>query len=162
MQNRNIPISVWHSQPFELPILDADMRWALIIYRNPSEEPKKISLLRNVFIISRGQTLGAIGNEKCTAIKALQFRWWIAWPKVKSIQLFVRKMAERPLPDVSITSLMPAVSVQVAHELEKTLLHYKKVPRFTTRIESKSKLQLAALHLNLKSIHDEPQIKSFH
>jgi hypothetical protein len=90
MLHHNSPIAVWHSQPFEVPVLDAGMRWALVRYRNPREQPRKFSLLKNLFVVRKGQSFGAVGNESCTSIRVWQFRWLIGWPKSKRIELAVR------------------------------------------------------------------------
>ena len=162
MHQHNTPISVWHGQPFEVPILDAGMRWALVRYRNPREQPRKFSFLKNLFVVRKGQSFGAVGNESCTSIRVWQFRWWIGWPKSKRLQLAVRKLSERRMPAVNATTPIPAIHAQVALELERATLQKHNTPRIAMHMQSKATLNLASYNLQLNTINDEPNLKTFH
>jgi hypothetical protein len=161
MHHHNTPIAVWHSQPFEVPVLDAGMRWALVKYRNPREQPRKFSWLKNWFIVRQGQNFGAVGNEACTSIRVWQFRWWIGWPISKRIELSVRKLSERRMPDVSASTPIPGIHPQVAHELERATLLKQNTPHIEMHIRTKVTLQLPSCNLQLKNFTDLPALKTF-
>lgn len=156
------PVSVWHSQPFEVPVLDARMQWALVKYRNPLAHPRTFSLLKNWFIVRQGQNFGAVGNEACTSIRVWQFRWWIGVPRYKRLQLAVRKLSEKRMPQVNATTPMPSVVAQVANELQHNLLRKDNTPHISIHIQPITQLNAANLNLSLNTINDEPTLKSFH
>jgi hypothetical protein len=162
MSHRNTPIAVWHSQPFEVPVLDAGMRWALVRYRNPYEQPRKFSLLKNLFVVRKGQSFGAVGNESCTSIRAWQFRWLIGWPKSKRIELAVRKLSERRMPQVNANAPIPSVVSSVADELQNNLLRKDRTPHIAIHIQPNTQLNIANLNLSLHISNDEPTLKTFH
>lgn len=161
MHHHNTPIAVWHSQPFEVPVLDAGMRWALVRYRNPREQPKKFTLLNNLFVVRNGQSFGAVGNESCTSIRVWQFQWWLGWPKSKRMQLAVRKLSERRMPEVNATTPIPAFHTQASRELERATLQKANTPRIVMHMQSKATLNLASYNLQLNTINDEPNLKTF-
>ena len=143
-------------------MLDAGMRWALVRYRNPREQPRTFSLMRNLFVVRNGQAFGAVGNEACTSIRVWQFRWWIGWPKSKRLQLAVRKLSEKRMPQVNATTPMPSVASKVADELQHNLLRKDNVPNIAIHIQPNTQLNIANLNLSLHAINDEPSLKSFH
>ena len=161
MHHHNTPISVWHGQPFEVPVLESGMRWALVRYRNPREQPRKFSLLKNLFVVRKGQSFGAVGNERCTSIRVWQFRWWIGWPKSNRIELAVRKLSERRMPEVNATTPMPQVLPHAAREIERAVMGREKTLRIALHLQTNPMLHLAPLHLQLNEIDDEPPIKPF-
>ncbi len=162
MHHHNTPIAVWHSQPFEVPVLDAGMRWALVKYRNPREQPRTFSLMRNLFVVRNGQAFGAVGNERCTTIRVWQFRLWIGWPKSKRIELAVRKLSERRMPKVNTRTPIPSVVSKVADELQNNLLRKDNVPNIAIHIQPNTQLNIDNFSLSLNVINDEPTLKSFH
>ena len=162
MHHHNTPIAVWHSQPFEVPVLDMGMRWALVRYRNPQGQPRTFSLLKNWFIVRQGQNLGAVGNERCTSIHVWQFRWWIGVPRYKRLQLAVRKLSEKRMHQVNPTMPMPSVVAQVANELRNNLLRNDNTPHIAVHVQPNTQLNIANLNLSLHAINDEPTLKSFH
>lgn len=162
MQTRKTTISVWHSQPFEVPVLDADMRWALVWYRNPREQPRTFSLMRNWFVVRRGQAFGAVGNEACTSIRVWQFRWWLGWPKSKRMNLAVRKLSEKQMPHINVNTFLPRVISHVADELQNTLLRKEQTPRISIHLQPNTQLKIVNLNVSLNAINDEPTLKSFH
>jgi hypothetical protein len=161
MHHHNTPVSVWHGQPFEVPVLDAGMRWALVRYRNPREQPRKFSFLKNLFVVRKGQSFGAVGNESCTSIRVWQFRWWVSWPKSKRLQLAVRKLSERRMAEVNASTQIPAIHAQVALELERATLQKHNTPRIAIHMQSKATLNLVSYNLQLNTINDEPNLKTF-
>ncbi|MFN5620482.1 MAG: hypothetical protein ACK478_04200 [Flavobacteriales bacterium] len=162
MHHHNTPIAVWHSQPFEVLVLDTDMRWALVRYRNPREQPRTISLMRNWFVVRRGQAFGAVGNEACTTIKAWQFRWWLGWPTSKRMDLTVRKLSEKQMPHVKVNTPMPSVVAQVADEIQNNLLRKDRSPHIAIHIQPNTSVHFVNLNLSLNPLNDEPNLKSFH
>lgn len=162
MQKTNNPISVWHSQPFEVPVLNAGMRWALVKYRNPLEQPRRFSLLKNWFVVCQGQNFVALGNEACTSIRVWQFRWWIGVPRYKRLLLAVRKLSEKRMPQVNATTPMPSVVVHVANELQNNLLRKDSTPHISIHIQPITQLNVADINVSLHAINDEPSLKSFH
>jgi hypothetical protein len=161
MHHHNTPIAVWHSQPFEVPVLDTDMRWALVRYRNPREQPRTFSLMRNWCVVRRGQAFGAVGNEACTSIRVWQFRWLIGWPTSKRITLAVRKLSEKQMPHVNVNTLMPSVVAQVADELQNNLLRKDRTPHIAIHFQPNTNVHISNLNLSLNPIYDEPNLKSF-
>jgi hypothetical protein len=162
MHHHNTPIAVWHSQPFEVPVLDAGMRWALVRYRNPREQPRTFSLMRNLFVVRNGQAFGAVGNERCTSIRVWQFRWWIGVPRSKRLQLAVRKLSQKRMPAVNMTTPMPSVVAQVANELQNNLLRNDNTPHIIIHMQPNTQLNVVNLNLSLHAINDEPNLMAFH
>ena len=162
MQTHNTPITVWHGQPFEVPVLDAGIRWALVKYRNPREQPRAFSLMRNLYVVRTGQSFGAVGNEACNSIRAWQFRWWLGWPISTRIELAVRKLSEKQMPQVSLNTLMPRFVSNVADELQNNLMRKDHTPHIAIHIQPHTQLNIANLNLSLHAINDEPSLKSFH
>lgn len=161
MHQHNTPIAVWHSQPFEVHVLDAGMRWALVRYRNPRQQPCTFSLMRNLFVIRNGQVFGAEGNETCTSIRVWQFRWWLGWPKSKRIELAVRKLTEKRMEQVNVTTPIPNVISKVADELQNNLLGKDHTPHVAIHIQPNTQLNIANFNLTLNAVNDEPSLKSF-
>ena len=139
MHHHNTAIAVWHSQPFEVPVLDTGMRWALVRYRNPQGQPRTFSLLKN-----------------------WQFRWWIAVPRYKRLQLAVRKLSEKRMPQVNATTPMPSVVAQVANELRNNLLRNDNTPHIAVHVQPNTQLNIVNLNLTLHAINDEPTLQYFH
>jgi len=162
MQSHNIPISVWHGQPFEVPVLDEAMRWALVRYRNPQEQPGKFSLLKNWFVVRQRQNFSAVGNVACASIRIWQFRGWIGVPQHKRLQLLVRKISERQMPLMNLTTPMPSVVRQTEDELQNSLVRKQNTPHIAIHIEPITQLNVTNLNLSLNTIKDEPTLKSFH
>ena len=162
MQTHNTPITVWHGQPFEVPVLDAGMRWALLKYRNPCEQPRTFSLLRHLFIVRKGQTFSAVGNEGCTCIRVWQFRWWLGWAKSTRIELAVRKLSEKRMPKVNSRTPIPSVVASVANEIQNNLLGKEYAPNIAVHIQPCTQLNIVNLNLSLHAINNEPSLKSFH
>lgn len=161
MLHHNTPVSVWHSQPFEVPVLDEGMRWALVKYRNPREQPHKFSLLKNLFVVRKGQSFGAVGNEICTSIRVWQFRWWIGWPISKRIELAVRKLSEHRMPEVNAKTPIPHIDSRVASALNRAMLEKHHTPFIAIHMQSKATLNIATNNLQLNTINDEPNLKTF-
>lgn len=162
MQSRNTPIAVWHGQPFVVPVLDSGMRWALVRYRKPKEQPRKFSLMKNLFVVRRGQPFGAVGNESCTRIRVMQFRWWIGWPTAKTIQLAVSKLSEGRMPEVNGTTPIPHIIPQVAKEIEQSILQLENTPSIALRLHSNITLNVVERSLQLNTLSEEPNLKTFH
>jgi hypothetical protein len=161
MQTRNTPITVWHSQPFELQVLDEGMRWALVWYRNPCEHPRTFSILNKLFFVRSGQSFNAIGNEDCFSIRVWQFRWWLDLPQSKRIRLAVHKISERHMPTVNITAPLPAVVSGIARELEQETLLTKATPQIALHIQPKTILSVASCNLRLNITEKEPTFSAF-
>lgn len=161
MHHNNTPIAVWHSQPFEVPVLDSDMRWALVRYRNPQEQPRKFSLLKNLFLIRRGQPFVAVGNEKCTSIRVWQFRWWVSWPKSKRIELAVRQLAERNT-DVNFSTTVPLITANKTAEIERCVLRKEMTPKIELQLHTNPLLYITPINLQPNEPQDAPLLKSFH
>jgi hypothetical protein len=162
MQSHNTPITVWHGQPFEVPLLDVGMRWALVKYRNPREQPRTFSLMRNLYVVRTGQAFGAVGNEACNSIRVWQFRWWLGWPKSTRIELAVRKFSEKRMPKVNSRTPIPSVVASVANEIQNNLLGKENAPNIVVHIQPYTQLNIVNLNLSLHAINDEPSLKSFH
>jgi hypothetical protein len=135
---------------------------ALVKYRNPLEQPRTFSLMRNLYVVRTGQAFGAVGNEGCTCIRVWQFRWWLGWPKSTRIELAVRKLSEKQMPQVSLNDLMPRVVSKVADDLQNNLLRKDNIPIIEIHIQPKTKLNLVNLKLSINAVNDEPTLKSFH
>lgn len=161
MLNRIIPLTVWHSQPFEVPVLDAGMRWALVRYRNPREQPRKFLLMSNLFVVRNGQSFGAVGNEACTSIRVWQFRWWLGWPKPKRIGLTVRKLIARRMPDLITNTSMPRVVQQIAHDLHCAAIPMENTPNIALDVHVRSSLKIHSNHFQLEPFKEEPNLKTF-
>jgi hypothetical protein len=162
MQSHNTPISVWHGQPFEVPVLDAEKRWALVRYRSPQEQPGKFSLLKNWFVVRQGQNFGAVGNEACMSIRLWQFQYWIGVPRYKRLQLAVRKISEKRMPTVNLSTQMPSVVPQTEDELRNSMLRKDNTPHIAIHIQPITELNVVNLNLSLNTINDELTLKSFH
>lgn len=161
MQSRNTTISVWHGQPFEVPVLDAGMRWAIVRYRNPNEKPGRFSMLEHVFVLRSGQAFGAVGNEACTSIRIWQFRSWVSWPKSKRLALAVRKLSERGMPDLTVQTNTPKVNPDVAGEIEQAMMGKDNTPRIAMQLQSNPTLFIPSTTLQLQPINDQPLLKTF-
>jgi hypothetical protein len=162
MQTHNTPIAAWHSQPFEVPVLDNGMRWAFIFYRNPIEQPRQFSFLRNIFIVREGQNFGAIGNEDCTIIRVWQFRWWISWPNSKKIKLTIRKLTERRFPEINTTEHIPLVNTVIASVIVQSFTPMESTPHMAIHVQPHLAVNITNYKLALNTITDEPTLKSFH
>lgn len=117
MQNRNNPISVWHSQPFEVNVLDNGMQWGIVRYSNAKLKPGPNKLFRSWFILRQGQSFVGIGNTACQEIRSWQFNSLFARPKKKTISLKVRQVstllpvAPRNLAPVTLKKPTPPASI---------------------------------------------------
>lgn len=161
MHHRNLPISVWHGQPFEVPVLNTVMRWALVKYANPQEVPRKFSVFKNLYIIREGQPFGAVGNIECTTMRTWQFRWWLGWPKSKRIELAVRKLSERRMPEVYTPTPEPRISAAVAMDIQRRVLSASHVQLTSISMPSMPTFNLQPFNLQLTSPADNPKLKGF-
>jgi hypothetical protein len=161
MQSRNTAISVWHGQPFEVPVLDAGMRWAIVRYRNPDEKPARFLILKHVFVVRSGQAFVAVGNEVCTSIRIWQFRSWLGWPKSKQLPLAVRKLSQRGMTDLTVQTNAPKVIPAVAVEIEQVMMGKEDTPRIAMQLQSNPTLFIPSTTLQLNPINDQPLLKTF-
>jgi hypothetical protein len=159
MQTRNTPISVWHSQPFEIAVLDADMRWGIVLYRNAKLKPGPNKLFRNWFIISQGQPFVGIGNRSCSEIRSWQFKSLLALPKKRKTLLKVRTV--KPLlPQVPRNLEVAAVK---SPPLPNSLYIIKLSAKEPTSVLRTFQIQVNETlhHLNFEILEpsDEPVLK---
>jgi hypothetical protein len=96
------PISVWHQQPFELPILREGMILAFVYYRNPSIPGSVLHFWKNIYLIKNGEPFGAVGNIGCPLIRTWQFRSYFSLPKEHTIPLNVLLIQNKRFPNLSI------------------------------------------------------------
>ena len=117
MSSRTSPISVWHQQAFEIPVMDRGARWAIVHYRNSPIKPGPNNLFRNWFILRQGQTFVGIGNTACAEVRTWQFNTLLSKPKKKTIPLKVRRVstllpvAPRDLAPVTLKKPTPPASI---------------------------------------------------
>jgi hypothetical protein len=53
------PISVWHQQPFEVPVLRDDVALAIVYYRKLGSR-KSIRFWKNIYLLKKGEAFGAV------------------------------------------------------------------------------------------------------
>ena len=159
MQSRNTPISVWHSQPFEVTVLDAGMRWGIVRYRNAKLKPGPNGLLRSWFILKEGQPFVGIGNRACGEIRAWQFKNLLALPKKKKIRLKVRRVS--PMLPTAPRDL--ALATMNSPKLPDSLHHVKlsvQEPRASlSNFQIQFNETLHHVNFELCSPTDEPVLK---
>jgi hypothetical protein len=163
MQTDNTPISVWHGQPFELPVLDTDGRWALVRYRNPKEKPQHFSLLRNLFVVRNGQSFSAVGNVDCTVLKVWKMTGLFSWPRKCTIQLAVRRLDKKPMPVVYTPTPEPRIntSVIVTSDFQPSVIKDSQVQFAPITMKSMPAFNLQPINFQLTSPTDEPELKGF-
>jgi hypothetical protein len=65
------------------------------------------------------------------------------------------------MPAVNATTPIPAIHVQVARGLERATLQKHNTPRIAMHMQSKATLNLVSYNLQLNTINDEPNLKTF-
>jgi hypothetical protein len=65
------------------------------------------------------------------------------------------------MPAVNTTTTIPAIHAQVARELERATLQKCNTPRIAIQMQSKATLNLVTYTLQLNTINDEPNLKTF-
>jgi hypothetical protein len=161
MHHHNTPVSVWHGQPFEVPVLDADGRWAVVRYRNPKEKPGSFSLMRNLFLVRSGQSFSAVGNVECSAITVWKMKGIFSWPRKRIWKLAVRRLDKKPLPDVYTPTPEPRISVAVAMDIQCHMLSNSSVRVASFTMPAMPTFNLQPFNLQLTSPTDEPELKDF-
>jgi hypothetical protein len=161
MHRHNTPITVWHGQPFEAPVLDADGRWAVVRYRNPKEKPGRFSLMRNLFLVRSGQSFSAVGNVECNTIKIWTMTGLFSWPRKRSLQLAVRRLDKKPLPDVDTPTPEPLISAAVSMEIQRQVLGASHVQVASMIMPAMSTFNVQPFNLQLNAPTDEPALKDF-
>lgn len=161
MQSHNTPISVWHGQPFEVPVLDADGRWAVVRYSNPKEKPGRFSLMRNLFLVRSGQSFSAVGNVECSAIKVWKMTGLFSWPRKRTLKLSVRRLDKKAMPHVYTPTPEPRISTAVALDIQQRVLSASHVQVASISMPSMPTFNLQAFNLQLTSPADEPKLKGF-
>ena len=161
MHHHNTPISVWHGQPFEVPVLDADGRWAVVRYRNPNEKPGSFSLMRNLFLVRSGQSFSAVGNVECSAITVWKMKGFFSRPRKCTLQLSVRRLDKKPLPDVHTPTPEPRINAAVAMDIQRHVLSNSSVHVAAFTMPAMPTFNLQPFNLQLTSPADEPELKDF-
>ena len=161
MHHNNTPISVWHGQPFEVPVLDADGRWAVVRYRNPKEMPGRFSLMRNLFMVRSGQSFSAVGNVECSDITVWKVNGFFSWPRKRTLQLAVRRLDKKTLPDVHTPTPEPSISAAVSIEIQRIVLGASHVQVASMIIPAMPTFNVQPFNLQLSSPSDEPELKDF-
>jgi hypothetical protein len=161
MQSHNTPISVWHGQPFEVPVLDADGRWAVVRYRNPKEKPGRFSLMRNLFLVRSGQSFSAVGNVECGAIKVWKMTGLLSWPRKRTLKLAVRRLDKKAMPHVYTPTPEPRISTAVALDIQLRVLSASHVQVASISMPPMPTFNLQPFNLQLTSPSDEPELKDF-
>ena len=161
MQSNNTPISVWHGQPFEVPVLDTDGWWAVVRYRNPKEKPGRFSLMRNLFLVRSGQSFSAVGNVECSAITVWKMNGFFSWPRKSTLKLAVRRLDKKPLPDVYTPTPEPCISAAVAMDIQRHVLGASHVQLASISMPAMPTLNVQPFNLQLASPTDELELKDF-
>ncbi len=161
MHHHNTPISVWHGQPFEVPVLDADGRWAVVRYRNPKEKPERFSLMRNLFLVRSGQSFSAVGNVDCNAIKIWKMTGLFSWPRKRTLQLAVRRLDKKAMPHVYTPTPEPRINAAVAMDIQRQLLGASHVQVGSFVVPAMPTFNVQTFNLQLSSPTDEPELKDF-
>jgi len=161
MHSHNTPISVWHGQPFEVPVLDADGRWAVVRYRNPKEKPESFSLMRNLFLVRSGQSFSAVGNVECSAITVWKMKGFFSWPRKRTLKLAVRRLDKKPLPDVDTPTPEPRISAAVSMEIQRQVLGASHVQVASIIMPAMPTFNVQPFNLQLTSPNEEPELKDF-
>jgi hypothetical protein len=161
MHHHNTPISVWHGQPFEVPVLDADGRWAVVRYRNPKEKPGSFSLMRNLFLVRRGQSFSAVGNVECSAIKVWKMKGFFSWPRKRTLKLAVRRLDKKHMPDVYTPTPEPRINAAVAMDIQRQVLGASHVQVASMIMPAMPTFNVQPFNLELTSPADEPKLKGF-
>ena len=161
MHSHNTPISVWHGQPFEVPVLDADGRWAVVRYRNPKEKPGSFSLMRNLFLVRSGQSFSAVGNVECSAITVWKMKGFFSWPRKRTLKLAVRRLDKKHMPDVYTPTPEPRINAAVAMDIQRQVLGASHVQVVSITTPAKPTFNLQSFNLLLKEPTDEPKLKGF-
>jgi hypothetical protein len=161
MHHHNTPISVWHGQPFEVPVLDADGRWAVVRYRNPKEKPGSFSLMRNLFLVRSGQSFSAVGNVKCSAITVWKMKGFFSWPRKRTLNLAVRRLDKKAIPHVYTPTPEPRINAAVAMDIQRHVLSNSSVSVASFTMPTTPTFNVQPFNLELTSPADEPKLKGF-
>jgi hypothetical protein len=161
MHSHNTPISVWHGQPFEVPVLDAGERWAVVRYRIPKEKPGRFSLMRNLFVVRSGQSFSAVGNAECNAIQVWKMTGFFSWPRKRTLKLAVRRFDKKTIPDVYTPTTEPSINEAVAKDIQRQVLGASHVQVVSITTPAKPTFNLQSFNLLLKEPTDEPKLKGF-
>ena len=161
MHHHNTPISLWHGQPFEVPVLDADGRWAVVRYRNPKEKPERFSLMRNLFLVRSGHSFSAVGNVECNSIKIWKMTGLFSWPRKRTLQLAVRRLDKKAMPHVYTPTPEPRINAAVATEIQRRVLGASNVQVASITMPAMPTFNVQPFNLELTSPADEPKLKGF-
>jgi hypothetical protein len=161
MHHHNTPISVWHGQPFEVPVLDDDGRWAVVRYRNPKEKPQHFSLMRNLFLVRSGQSFSAVGNVECSAIQVWKMTSILSWPRKRTLKLAVRRLNKKAMAHVYTLTPEPRINVAVAVDIQSRMLGASHVQVGTFEMPAMPTFNVLTFNLQLSSPTDEPELKDF-
>ena len=161
MHRHNTPISVWHGQPFEVPVLDADGRWALVRYRNPKEKPGRFSLMRNLFLVRSGQSFSAVGNVECSTISVWKMKGFFSWPRKKTLKLAVRRLDKKAMPHVYTPIPEPRINAAVAMDIQRQVLVNSSVSVASCTLPAMPTFNVQPFNVQLNAPTDEPALKDF-
>jgi hypothetical protein len=161
MHHHNTPISVWHGQPFEVPVLDADGGWAVVRYRNPKEKPRRISFMHNLFLVRSGQSFSAVGNVDCNSITIWKMTSILSWPSKRTLKLAVRRLDKKAMPHVYTPTPEPLINAAVAMEIQRQVLGASHVQVGFFTVPAMPTLNVQPFNLQLSSPTDEPKFKGF-
>jgi hypothetical protein len=161
MQARYTPISVWHGQPFELPVHDRDGQWAIVLYRNPKTKPRRFSLMHNLFLVRKGDSFSAVGNVDCSRIKVWKMTGLISWPRKHILQLAVSRLEKKTIPDVSAPTPEPRMSSVIAADLQSIVLGTSPMKVTSTGVLELPSIIVQPFNIQLNIPTDEPELKGF-
>ena len=161
MHRHNTSISVWHGQPFEVPVLDADGRWAVVRYRNPKEKPRRFSFMHNLFLVRSGQSFSAVGNVDCNSITIWKMTGLFTWPRKRTLKLAVRRLNKKAMPHVYSSSPEPRINPAVAMDIQRQVLGASHMQVASISMPAITTFNVQPFHLQLTSPEDEPELKDF-
>jgi hypothetical protein len=161
MQSRDTPISVWHGQPFELPVLDREGQWAIVLYRNPKNKPRHFSFLHNLFLVRNGESFSAVGNVDCSDIRVWKMTGLFSWPRKRTLQLAVRRLDKKPMPDVYTPTLEPRLSSVIAADIQRVVLSASQMKVTSIVVPELPSIIVQPFNLQLNIPTDEPELKGF-
>jgi hypothetical protein len=161
MQARDTPISVWHGQPFELTVLDRAGQWAIVLYRNPKTKPRHFSLMHNLFLVRNGESFSAVGNVDCSDIRVWKMTGLFSWPRKRTLQLAVRRLDKKPMPDVYTPTPEPRLSSVIAADIQRIVLSATQMKVTSIGVPELPNLIVQPFNLQLNIPIDEPELKDF-
>jgi len=160
MQFPNTPISVWHGQLFEVPVLEDNSRWAVVKYTSPMEKPRKWRPLSGWFVVRHGQSFSALGNVDCLSIRVWSFHRLISIPRKRRLHLTVRRLDRKPVPYVYTHTPELNIIKAVSRELHQSVLSatHLRLERILT--PHQPKFNLVNFQLQLIPMNEEPELKN--